>query len=464
MHFFDVKLTGKGHLELLKKNYFLVGISAFLFFLFGFFIPHDFIRGDQIRWINEVIIPYEKGDLTFWKAISYEYENFSHSHVLTILGYIASFEYLNFSFSYNFYVGTIFYLISFFVVFKSNILSDNANEALLKFSIFTLGFIYFNFTFEMFQWSLVTFEMLTFSLAFIYFYFINKIIMTERYYHIVYILPLFFLFGHSPSIGAILTALVYTLMLSLKLPKYKALLFYQVLALFLAYGLGNLINWNGFSHTAVEVNEINPTLNFENSLRFIFGALSTSIININAMAINKIFILPIALLILVVSFFTIYTFIKEKMYVKNSAYPILFLGFALIGTLGVLASRSPTEDLAFSERYERYYIGFPIFIILTYIYHLKNNNYTNCFIRSKIMFLFVFFAFLAQLLSSVVYFKRLPQYSLKEESRIEDFRNYRVSEEYMKEPVCRKGLDCEKALSYLDEKQLSIFKRDKYEK
>lgn len=213
-----------------------------------FMVVQDVPLADEWRWLKDLLIPYQQGDINFWQYVTGEYAFLSHSHYLALLFILADYQWLGLDFAYMAYVGLVAYLLTwgmlvwYFLSLHQFKLNGHRYCGLL---IFTIG--YFS-SLSDFPWLLVLFEYiyLFFAIGLLCLYDIHK---RDRLKFIYFIPGFIFCTIFADTIGliAVLVILAWTSLLSiLKQESWQKtaalwLAFASVLALqyvFLGKGIG----------------------------------------------------------------------------------------------------------------------------------------------------------------------------------------------------------------------------------
>ena len=67
----------------------------------------DLIIGDQWYWVDNVLIPYERGELGLFDALTYEYASLSHSHIPTLAVFLFSYEFFGLTLAIDRVIGVL---------------------------------------------------------------------------------------------------------------------------------------------------------------------------------------------------------------------------------------------------------------------------------------------------------------------------------------------------------------------
>ena len=108
---------------------------------------------DEWKWIKELIIPLQQGELSFRDYISGEYAFLGHTHFLTLLGLYANLLISNLDLKYMAYFGLLFYVGGFIAIS----ITTKSDHEYIRPSIILIALIYFNPGTD-FPWLLVVFE------------------------------------------------------------------------------------------------------------------------------------------------------------------------------------------------------------------------------------------------------------------------------------------------------------------
>lgn len=119
---------------------------------------------DEWRWVKELLIPLQRGEIGIGEYLMGEYSFFSHSHYLALLFLWFDFVWLNLDFSYFSYIGLLFYILAYvaLLLYVKNYLQKDLIPNVAALLVLSVG--YFCITSD-FPWLLVTFEYVYFFIA-----------------------------------------------------------------------------------------------------------------------------------------------------------------------------------------------------------------------------------------------------------------------------------------------------------
>lgn len=85
----------------------LLGIAAaYLFVFIVLKLDNNLLRGDQVLWARDLVLPVVNGEMSLIEAVTYEFSAFSHSHVLTLILHLIDFHFFDYNLATDYVVGT----------------------------------------------------------------------------------------------------------------------------------------------------------------------------------------------------------------------------------------------------------------------------------------------------------------------------------------------------------------------
>lgn len=149
------------------SRYFLLFVAApfvLLNVVFVLGVTFGIPLNDEWRWVKELLIPLQRGEISIGEYLLGEYSFLSHSHYLALLFLWFDFVWLNLDFSYFSYVGLSFYILAYVVLllYVKNYLQKDMMLDIAALLVLSVG--YFCITSD-FPWLLVTFEYVYFFIA-----------------------------------------------------------------------------------------------------------------------------------------------------------------------------------------------------------------------------------------------------------------------------------------------------------
>ncbi len=191
-----------------------IGVLFPLFYVYNTFsIDSRLISGDQWVWLLNVVLPFERGELGYWEAITYEYSPFSHSHILSLILFLADFEYFGFQLDTDKYVGIAAALGSSMIV--GLMLGKSTSQRLFIVAVATVFFMP-SVILNHFSWTLLQLYNYTIFFAVMSIYlFVHG--FNRRYYEIVFLnILLVSIFVGGIAIAALLAEILLLLCVSFR--------------------------------------------------------------------------------------------------------------------------------------------------------------------------------------------------------------------------------------------------------
>lgn len=124
--------------------------------------------GDEWRWFRDLLLPYADGEIGFWSYISGEYSFLGHTHFLTLVAFLLSYQFFSLDLVYLAYFGLFFYVLGGLFLLRFAYHSSPGRPKQAALGAVIAGMAYFSITTD-FPWLLVSFEYFYyfFALAFL---------------------------------------------------------------------------------------------------------------------------------------------------------------------------------------------------------------------------------------------------------------------------------------------------------
>lgn len=331
------------------------------------------MRGDQWVWVKNVLMPYDAGDISFWQAMTYEYQVFGHSHILQLFVFWFNSEFLSQSLRVDSFIG-ILSVLAIFAVFIRHLYLRQSPLLITLFTATVLSTILFSSAnSSVFGWSLLQFQYLYLLIAIIYLHQFPSLMNGK-------LIPLFsaclfvFLFGDAIGFAAIAATILYSLVLSFfdkslwrRCLNYIAFITLTSIVLFFLFKGGRVVPHTSFLEFAgfSLKNPIDIVDGILKSSAMMFVYLRTSD-TISMIGFLKTYQLGIILssVWLIMGAYAVFK-IKDK---STIAFPISLTLTGLIFAIGVLKSRIVLfgPETMLTGRYYQFYtlVGFGIVLLV----------------------------------------------------------------------------------------------------
>ncbi len=182
----------------------------------------DTYRGDQWHWIANVLAPYEAGRIGFFDSITYEYENFAHSHIPTLVVFIANYKWFGLSTTVDSIVGVVSLLTTLAIIVR--FARREMSPLVAAGSIAVVSAILFASTAATnFTWSLLQFQMLFVLVAIAYLASMVRQIEKPTWLHAGLVVPLTLIMGDASGAAAVAASLVYFVLETIRSPERRKL-------------------------------------------------------------------------------------------------------------------------------------------------------------------------------------------------------------------------------------------------
>ena len=193
------KITGAG----LVISFFVVtyGYNSFSF-------ARDALRGDQWVWVESVLIPYHRGDLSLFHAVTWEYSTLSHSHILSLGVFLFSFEFLDLSLIPDRVIGFLALAGVLYIVFRHARRSLPLDNAMLVTAVAS-SMVFMSSAPHNFGWSLLQLQMLYVLIAFVYLWTFSSHYLSRPLLHAMFAMSATLLLGDAIGVAAVIASLAY---------------------------------------------------------------------------------------------------------------------------------------------------------------------------------------------------------------------------------------------------------------
>ncbi len=141
-----------------------LGLAALTLFQ-AIAVTNDVPLADEWRWMRDLLIPYQRGEIGFWQFITGEYAFLSHSHYFTLLSILGIHNWLNMDFAYLAYIGLVAYVLTWVMLVRYYLALHNHQLDLQRYLALLLVTIAYFSPLSDFPWLLVMFEYVYFLIA-----------------------------------------------------------------------------------------------------------------------------------------------------------------------------------------------------------------------------------------------------------------------------------------------------------
>lgn len=172
------------------------------------------LRGDQLHWVQFVLEPYERGDMSLFEAVTFEYANLSHSHIPTLAVFLFSYEFLDLSLDLDRLVGVVALAGALWVVFRQARADEDGRmpEAFVVAAL-AASMLFRSSSSAVFGWSLLQFQMLYVLVGLLYLRSFVARLDSGTYWHAGLAMPLTLLLGDSVGSAVVVASLVFLVVL-----------------------------------------------------------------------------------------------------------------------------------------------------------------------------------------------------------------------------------------------------------
>jgi hypothetical protein len=174
-------------------------------------LDDDTLRADQWFWLSNVILPYETGRLSLFEAVTYEYGNFAHSHILTLGSMILNIRLFDLDLTLDAVIGAMSLLATFALVARH--CREHLADHIAPLAVAVAASLLFVLpSYQLLAWSLIQFQMIYVLIAVAYLRSCTPQLTTPTLVHAVVVLPLALVLGDAIGAAAVLASLVYLLL------------------------------------------------------------------------------------------------------------------------------------------------------------------------------------------------------------------------------------------------------------
>lgn len=188
----------------LSVLYILIAVIFVGFYIYNTInMNAQLLVADQWEWAKHIIVPFENGEMSFWKAITYEYSTFSHSHIITLIAFITDYKFMGFDLNSDRFVGVVSSLC--IVLLLGRIGKDEFNRPILGLAVGSI-FVMASTNEAHFSWTLLQIQQYTSLIAFIAIYWFHRRYESKNFYAgFAAIIVFVSLLGGAISIAALLS-------------------------------------------------------------------------------------------------------------------------------------------------------------------------------------------------------------------------------------------------------------------
>lgn len=168
----------------------------------------DVLRGDQWVWVDRVLLPLERGELSLFDAVTYEYANLSHSHIPTLAAFIFNREVLGLDLTVDAVVGVAALVATLGVILRH--CRRELPPARVSCAVaVSASFLFLSSSAEQFAWSLLQFQMLYVFVAVFYLHVFARRVEGRSTVLPFVLVPATLLLGDAIGVAAVVASLLY---------------------------------------------------------------------------------------------------------------------------------------------------------------------------------------------------------------------------------------------------------------
>jgi hypothetical protein len=186
----------------------------------------DALISDQWVWVESVLMPYQRGDMGLFDAVTWEFAPLSHSHIPSLAVFLFSYEFLDLDLSADRIIGFLALVAMLVIVFRHSREFLRLDVALVVTAVAS-SILFMSSNPVNFGWSLLQFQLFYVLVAFVYLRSFTIRYETQPFAHAMIAMPAALLLGDAIGVAAVVATLAYLLVLGVlrKAPK-RALVAY----------------------------------------------------------------------------------------------------------------------------------------------------------------------------------------------------------------------------------------------
>ena len=218
------------------------------------------LRADQWYWVENILMPYQRGELSLFDAVTFEYEVLSHGHIPTLITFLFSYEFLDLSLTPDRMIGLASLGLMLSIVYLHSRGFLPLDAALVTTAIAS-SMLFASASPQIFAWSLLQLQLLYLLIAFVYLLSFVKWHDSHYIVHALVAVPITLLLGDAMGAAAVMASLVYLAFLAItKRTQARTLLVYYGLFPLQLLVLGVVFtgrrshdgsSWSGFAEWVV---------------------------------------------------------------------------------------------------------------------------------------------------------------------------------------------------------------------
>ena len=193
----------------------VIGFTVSRYFFLLLDRPHLYPAGDQLIWIERVLIPFRDGSINFFQAVTFEYEVLSHSHIPSLGWLLLNERFFGLDLRIDMWIGFACALATIFLVFKYlfSLAKLNLTSLLSLTAISTI--ILSTANGASFSWSVLIFQFVGLSMAVFYMYKFQTLFFGP-FWKLALFTIFILLFSGSIGTAAVISSLIFGFILALK--------------------------------------------------------------------------------------------------------------------------------------------------------------------------------------------------------------------------------------------------------
>lgn len=231
-----------GTLPLIVGSWLVIGYFVLSYVYNIVTYSRNSITGDQWHWLEFVLLPYERGDMSIFDAATFEYSTLGHSHIPTLIVFILNYKLFGLNLTVDRVVGLVALSATLLVVFR-HARSHFGHRAALVTTAVCSAILFRGLPASTFTWSLLQFQLLYTLVAFLYLRSFLSNYTTRPLAHALIAIPATLLLGDAIGVAAVVASLVYLGLLTVS-KRVRPRVMLQYVALFAAeiFALSKLIH------------------------------------------------------------------------------------------------------------------------------------------------------------------------------------------------------------------------------
>jgi hypothetical protein len=427
---------------------------------------------DEWPWLKELVLPYSRGDLSFFDVVSSQYEGLGQSHILTLASILWSYLHFQLNFVVLAFVGHLSFIIAVAYVARKHIFAHVDGTpiqfALLYAAVFALVFTIASK--NTFASNLIAFEQVYIALGLVAFCLIDAQLPGPRALLLILLTSIILLLLGSAIGGVAFFAILGSYAILSILQRGYLWKVAPMLAGFSLVQVFNVVILPGGIEEQGALARLGSYLmaNPEEVWKLLGIVGSSALVEFDpyrrALSNHYVWVRTLCGLSVIPLFLTCYyTYFRRELFLQTRL-PLFLLLFSVFAVGGILINRVPLHNVEYmaAGRYLRLYVlgGFGLLSVM--VLHLGAGASKRA---SRIYLLVAALVLSGQLWSSYLQWQRMDIWRNAQRKELAAANHYLAGEPSIhfetRHPACAGG-GCRDVIHFLQDNRLTIFARAKW--